>query len=155
MVISILRMVIGAVALPAVSFTSAAAQLGDAFEVRLRNFLDDHCVACHGPDIYKRQRRLDQSTAGFDYPQTTSAWVKVVDRLSAGAMPPTEQPRPDDGETRAVYIARPGMRAHVEPVAVRRELLQIPLFQEPESYVDVPLETTYQAAYLGGSQCRK
>ena len=30
-----------------------------------------------------------------------------------------------------------------------RELIDMPLFLEPELYVNVPLEATYQAAYQG------
>jgi hypothetical protein len=38
---------------------------------------------------------------------------------------------------------------YVEPTAVGRELLEMPLFLEPEIYVNVPLEATYQAAHRG------
>ena len=43
----------------------------------------------------------------------------------------------------------PGRREDVEPTAVGRELIDMPLFLEPEIYVPVPLEATYQAAYRG------
>jgi hypothetical protein len=51
--------------------------------------------------------------------------------------------------TLAAYSAGPRKRAYVEPTAVGRPLIDTPLFLEPEIYVDVPLETTYQAAYRG------
>ena len=38
---------------------------------------------------------------------------------------------------------------YVEPTAVGRELLDMPLFLDPEVYVNVPLEATYQGAYRG------
>lgn len=37
--------------------------------------------------------------------------------------------------------------AYVEPTAVGRELIDMPLFLEPEIDVNVPLEATYVAAY--------
>ena len=40
-------------------------------------------------------------------------------------------------------------RAFAEFVVVNDELPEMPLFLEVESYVNVPLEATYQAAYRG------
>jgi hypothetical protein len=51
--------------------------------------------------------------------------------------------------TLASYSAGPRKRAWVEPTAVGRALIDVPLFLEPEIYVNVPLEATYQAAYRG------
>lgn len=51
--------------------------------------------------------------------------------------------------TLAAYSAGPMKRAYVEPTAVGRALIDMPLFLEPEFYVNVPLEETYQAAYKG------
>jgi hypothetical protein len=56
---------------------------------------------------------------------------------------------PDEPLTLAAYSAGPLKRAFVEPTAVGRELIEMPLFLEPEMYVNVPLEATYQAAYRG------
>jgi hypothetical protein len=56
---------------------------------------------------------------------------------------------PDEPLTLAAYSAGPIKRAYVEPTAVGRPLLEMPLFLEPELYVNVPLEPTYQRAYRG------
>jgi hypothetical protein len=40
-------------------------------------------------------------------------------------------------------------RAYLEATAVGRELMEMPLFLEPDFYVNVPLEETYLAAYRG------
>jgi hypothetical protein len=42
-----------------------------------------------------------------------------------------------------------GPEAFVEPVALGRSLIDMPLFLNSERYVSVPLETTYQAGYRG------
>jgi hypothetical protein len=55
----------------------------------------------------------------------------------------------DEPLTLAAYLAGPIKRAYVEPTAVGRELIDRPLFLDPETYVNVPLEATYQAAYRG------
>jgi hypothetical protein len=54
---------------------------------------------------------------------------------------------PDAPLTLAAYRAGPDAKAYVEPTAVGRELIEMPLFLDPETYVNVPLEQTYMAAY--------
>jgi hypothetical protein len=60
---------------------------------------------------------------------------------------PTDEPL-----TLAAYSAGPIKCAYVEPTAVGRELIDMPLFLEPDFYVNVPLERTYHAAYRGVPQ---
>ena len=64
----------------------------------------------------------------------------------------TENPvefSPTEPLTLAAYSAGPITRYYVEPTAVGRELIDMPLFLEPEEYINVPLEATYMAAYRG------
>jgi hypothetical protein len=61
---------------------------------------------------------------------------------------PTPLP-PDEPLTLAAYSAGLVKRAYVEPTAVGRAMIDMPLFLTPERYVNVPLEATYQAAYRG------
>ena len=68
-------------------------------------------------------------------------WAELSDRPFA--LPP------DRPLTLAAYSAGQVKRAYVEPTAVGLELAEMPLFLEPEMYVNVPLEETYQAAYRG------
>lgn len=58
----------------------------------------------------------------------------------------------DEPLTLAAYSAGRPIRAYVETTAVGRELIDMPLFMEPDGYVSVPLEATYQAAYRGVPQ---
>ena len=55
----------------------------------------------------------------------------------------------DEPLTLAAYSAGRPKRAYVEPTAVGRELIDVPVFLTPEGYVNVPLEATYRAAYRG------
>jgi hypothetical protein len=59
---------------------------------------------------------------------------------------------PDKPLTLAAYAAGLVKTAYVEPVAVGDVLTEMPLFLDPEHYVAVPLEATYQAAYRGVPQ---
>ncbi len=47
------------------------------------------------------------------------------------------------------YRANSMIRAFLEPTAVGRDLLDMPLFLTPSYYIYVPLEPTYQAAWRG------
>jgi hypothetical protein len=51
--------------------------------------------------------------------------------------------------TLVAYSVIPAKTAYVEPVAVGDTLPDMPLFLEAESYVEIPLEATYQRAYVG------
>jgi len=57
--------------------------------------------------------------------------------------PPADKPL-----TMAAYMAGPPRTAYVEPLAVGDPLVDMPLFLTPDRYVPVPLEATYQEAYL-------
>ncbi len=59
---------------------------------------------------------------------------------------------PAEPLTLAAYSAGPIKRAYIEPTAVGRAMMDMPLFLEPEMYINVPLEATYQAAYRGVPQ---
>lgn len=49
--------------------------------------------------------------------------------------------------TLASYVADEDFRAYVEPAAVGDELRDMPVYLDCDSYVPVPLEVTYQAAW--------
>jgi hypothetical protein len=49
----------------------------------------------------------------------------------------------------SAYAAGTLIRAFVEPTAVGHSIPEMPLFLEAEAYVNVPLESTYQAAFRG------
>jgi hypothetical protein len=51
--------------------------------------------------------------------------------------------------TLASYVAGPRSDAYVEHLAVGSPLAEMPLFLEPEHYINAPLEPSYAAAYRG------
>jgi len=55
----------------------------------------------------------------------------------------------DEPLTLVAYSTGERKRAYIEPTAVGRELIEMPLFLTPERYINVPLEATYLAAYRG------
>ena len=81
---------------------AADAQERNAFEASFRQFADKHCVECHGPEVQKRKLRLDKLPLTLDDRDVAATWVKVLDRLARGDMPPKGQPRPPEKDTRVV-----------------------------------------------------
>jgi hypothetical protein len=56
---------------------------------------------------------------------------------------------PDEKLTLASYVSGPLPEAYVEHLSVGAPLAEMPLFLDPDRYIDVPLESTYMAAYRG------
>lgn len=68
----------------------------------------------------------------------------------AGLEDENHQPLPSDKPlTMASYISRPLPEGYVEPLAIGDSPPDMPLFLDPDFYIEVPLETTYQQAYRG------
>jgi hypothetical protein len=61
---------------------------------------------------------------------------------------PYRQP-PDKPLTLVAYRRGATTSAYIQPAAVGEVLIDMPLFLEPDLYVNVPLERTYQQAYRG------
>jgi hypothetical protein len=59
---------------------------------------------------------------------------------------------PDKPLSLASYSAGRPTTAYVEPIAVGDVMPEMPLFLDPWSYISVPLEATYQAAWRGVPQ---
>lgn len=68
----------------------------------LRSFLEKHCIDCHGADSAKAGLRLDTLAAKFTDPDTQRLWLKVLERVEAGDMPPKKKPRPAEGDQKQV-----------------------------------------------------
>ena len=59
---------------------------------------------------------------------------------------------PNEPLTLVSYAAETGVEVYLEHLAPGGILPDMPLFIRPDRYVDVPLESTYQAAYSGMPQ---
>ena len=66
-------------------------------------------------------------------------WDEIEDK-------PFELP-PDKPLTLAAYVARVPKAAYVEPVAVGDALPDMPAYLDPDSFVPIPLESTYQTTW--------
>lgn len=67
-----------------------------------RAVLNERCVSCHGAGAQKGGLRLDTLRPDFRDKDSAAVWAAVLERVSAGEMPPPKQPRPTDAESRTL-----------------------------------------------------
>ena len=112
------RSVVTALVLMTAVAGPALAQVSKAFEAQFRKVAVDHCVSCHGPDLQRAGLRLDKLPAAFADKDTAAMWVKVLDRVSKGEMPPKNKERPPEKETQALLV---NLRAQLHTASLTRQ----------------------------------
>lgn len=65
-------------------------------------FFAQHCQACHAGSKPKGDLRLDNLSREFADNDTREQWLKVLEQLKSGTMPPKGKPRPPAQEVQAV-----------------------------------------------------
>lgn len=89
---------------------------------------------------------IDLFPAGSSDPARMHGEISYV----AGLEDEHQQPLPSDQPlTLASYVSRRLPEGYVEPLAVADTMPDMPLFLDPDFYVPVPLEMTYQQAFRG------
>ncbi len=78
-----------------------------------------YCFDCHGDEAAKGRLRLDLLKADFTDPNNAASWIKVLDMLMAGEMPPRGKKQPPGQDVReVVQWLRP--RLHAADLARQR-----------------------------------
>jgi len=88
------------IALAHVSAAENADNVAADFEKVVQPFLKQHCYVCHGPDTQEAHIRYDQ-LQGFA-PGDRHLWTMVHEKLSAGEMPPEDEPQPTADEKKRI-----------------------------------------------------
>jgi hypothetical protein len=97
-----------------------AASSGPALSPAARGFVSRNCLACHNKA--NPSGKLDLTTAFRpEDPGNFNLWVKVVDRVSAGEMPPKTAPQPAPAARKSFLAALSRPLFAVEAARVRRE----------------------------------
>ena len=94
----------------------------------LGNFLENHCIRCHGPDKQKAKLRFDQLDYAISDNGEALQYQDVLDVLNSGEMPPEEEPQPSRGElervigqlTEDLFKARKNLASSGGKVEMRR-----------------------------------
>ncbi len=71
------------------------AESGERLDSRIRPYLQEHCVKCHGPEKQKGKFRVDTLTDDFSDFQNVAHWIEVRDNINLGEMPPDDEPLPE------------------------------------------------------------
>lgn len=87
----------------------------------LRDFLDNHCVACHDGANRKGGLDLEAGTPAPGDARGFATWVKVLDRVAGGEMPPAKRPRPPHAEAAAFADAIRSTLVEAERERVARD----------------------------------
>jgi mono/diheme cytochrome c family protein len=74
----------------------------DDFEHRVLPYFKQHCIRCHGPEKEEGELRVDKLSTEFAKGIDAGHWADLIERLSAGEMPPEDEPQPHADETAAV-----------------------------------------------------
>lgn len=69
---------------------------------KMTEFVGQYCVACHGPDKQKADRRFDDLTIEITTLDEIERWQEVVDQLNLEEMPPEDEPQPGEAERMAM-----------------------------------------------------
>ena len=87
------------------------AQPSPAAESPAASLIEKHCVSCH--DGQTRKGGLDLTALSPDYRDRAAfdQWVRVLDRVAAGEMPPANRPRPAAPEREALLKGLQGALA--------------------------------------------
>src|SRR5205807_5954190 len=73
---------------------TAGADLERKFTATVRPFLNSYCVGCHSGVSPASQLELKQYTTIASVARDYTRWNLVIDKLTAGAMPPKVAPQP-------------------------------------------------------------
>ncbi len=108
------------------SSTNAFAEAGRS-PVDPMAFIQTHCIACHGEEKQKGDRRFDRLTLDFHDLDTVWDWEEILDMLNLGEMPPEDEPQPGNEEKFAMIDWITGeletvhaVRAEEEQTLIRR-----------------------------------
>ena len=71
------------------------------FEQALQPFLQKYCLACHGPEQQKGERRFDGFSSDIRDDNALVDAQEILDQLNLGQMPPKKSLQPTDDERRA------------------------------------------------------
>jgi mono/diheme cytochrome c family protein len=82
------------------AFADGAAGL----DARVKGFIEAHCMSCHDEESQKGDFRIDalSSKVGFE---DTPQWLEVMERISAGEMPPKKAKKRPTAEESADVVA--------------------------------------------------
>ena len=95
---------------------------------KLKPFLENYCIRCHGPKKQKGHVRFDETDWKITDNDSAQRWQDVLDQLNGGDMPPEDEKQPSNNEmaaaldsiTGSVIAARKRLTEHGGEIKMRR-----------------------------------
>ncbi len=78
----------------------ARAEEPPAIGTSVKSFVKQHCFDCHGPDLQEAGLRIDSLANNLNDADAARSWVKILDKVSTGKMPPPDEERPAQKDVR-------------------------------------------------------
>ena len=92
-----------AIAVHLPSVLSAKAAVPSGFEQKIKPFLKENCIRCHGEKKKKGKLALHEVSVDFAKVETSDVWLEILAQLTARDMPPPdEESQPTDSQRNAV-----------------------------------------------------
>ncbi len=83
--------------------SNSIAAVGMETEASISNFIQNHCIRCHSEGTRNGDVALDNVPSDFTEPKNSTLWLKILQQLQAGDMPPTdEESQPTELERESV-----------------------------------------------------
>ncbi len=79
-----------------------SAKVTPGFNEQVQPYFNAHCVRCHGDKKQEGDLRLDQLSRDFQSGADANRWHDLLERVSAGEMPPEDEPQPKAEESARV-----------------------------------------------------
>ncbi len=136
----------------AAGLTVSGAEPGGSDKV-VAPYFEQHCVRCHGEEKQKGDFRLDKLSRDFASPFAASHWGDLLGRISAGEMPPEDEPQPPPGEVAQVveWISQQLKDAEAARLAKRERVTFHKLSREEYGYtIHDLLGVNFNASDPGG-----
>jgi mono/diheme cytochrome c family protein len=108
--------------------SSVSAEETHVLDAKTEAFVQRNCIACHGPDVQEAGLRIDRLSGKLDDTDAANSWLKVLDKVASGKMPPPGEEQPTEeavhaftGElSRMLHDASLGQQRREGRVVLRR-----------------------------------
>ena len=77
-------------------------QVDHGFQIKVTQFLEGHCVRCHGEKKQKGDTALHDIGMKFDSAEEVRRWLSVLIQLENREMPPEDEKQPSDKERKTI-----------------------------------------------------
>ena len=73
---------------------SGLAHASDDYSQKIKPFVEQYCIGCHGQDEPESDFSLVKISSDFQSASSSAHWLKILDQLVFENMPPEDQPQP-------------------------------------------------------------